>query len=298
MKMKTFYILTIALIMTILVGFGVNVVTAEENNENVEVVAISAPATVSELRAIINDLVARITALQEQIKNLSGEQKELRAELRLTQRLVIGDRGENVRLLQEFLATDPEIYPEGLITGYFGPLTARAVMRLQKKAGLEQVGNVGPKTFEVINRMLVEGAGQSGVIPPGLLKAPGMQRHLTGEFKDRDGEDKKPVKVNPLVDPVSFDIQAVHVFDEGTHTVTGKIQVPTPCHKVTADASVADSTGVALIEVEARRDLSQEVCITVVAEIEFEVDFEAEEDATITATINGKAATLVFEEEA
>ena len=37
----------------------------------------------------------------------------------------------DVRRLQTLLATDKSIYPEGLITGYFGPLTYQAVGRLQ-----------------------------------------------------------------------------------------------------------------------------------------------------------------------
>ncbi len=76
------------------------------------------------------------------------------------------------------LATDPEIYPEGLITGYFGPLTRRAVKRFQKIAGIEQVGVVGPKTLSKINELLEEGAGASGKVPPGLLIAPGIRKKL------------------------------------------------------------------------------------------------------------------------
>jgi len=75
----------------------------------------------------------------------------------------------DVRRLQELLATDPSIYPEGKITGFFGALTKKAVGRLQEKLGLENVGRVGPKTMEKLNQLLTEGAGKSGKIPPGLL---------------------------------------------------------------------------------------------------------------------------------
>jgi peptidoglycan hydrolase-like protein with peptidoglycan-binding domain len=48
--------------------------------------------------------------------------------------LTIGSSGAQVSALQQFLAADPAIYPEGLVTGYFGPLTQAAVMRYQCQA--------------------------------------------------------------------------------------------------------------------------------------------------------------------
>jgi hypothetical protein len=96
------------------------------------------------------------------------------AQARIARQLDQGDRGPEVRQLQKLLAANSEIYPEGLVTGYFGPLTAQAVSRLQERAGLPSVGRVGPRTLNQINSLLNEGAGQSGVIPPGLLQAPGL----------------------------------------------------------------------------------------------------------------------------
>jgi len=93
---------------------------------------------------------------------------------RIARQLDIGDRGPDVRKLQELLAANNEIYPEGLVTGYYGSLTAQAVSRLQERAGLPSVGRVGPRTLNQVNSLLNEGAGQSGIIPPGLLQAPGL----------------------------------------------------------------------------------------------------------------------------
>src|SRR3989344_7499461 len=39
--------------------------------------------------------------------------------------------GSDVSCLQKTLAQDPAIYPEGLVTGYFGSLTQKAVQRWQ-----------------------------------------------------------------------------------------------------------------------------------------------------------------------
>lgn len=100
--------------------------------------------------------------------------------------------GEDVKLLQELLATDPEIYPEGLITGFFGLLTENAVKRFQKKAGFEQVGNVGPKTFARLNELLTEGAGNSSKVPPGLLIAPGIKKKIEGQFGPLPGQTLPP----------------------------------------------------------------------------------------------------------
>jgi hypothetical protein len=58
----------------------------------------------------------------------------------------------DVRRLQTLLATKPEIYPEGLITGYFGPLTEKAVQNFQLNYDVVTLksdagfGFVGPKT--------------------------------------------------------------------------------------------------------------------------------------------------------
>jgi peptidoglycan hydrolase-like protein with peptidoglycan-binding domain len=56
-----------------------------------------------------------------------------------------------VHLLQVLLAKDPSIYPEGVISKYFGNLTKKAVQKFQEKynissKGLAGYGQVGPKT--------------------------------------------------------------------------------------------------------------------------------------------------------
>jgi len=97
-----------------------------------------------------------------------------------------GVRNDEVVKLQEFLAQFSEIYPEGLVTGYFGPLTESAVQRFQKQQGIVSSGNVettgygqvGPKTFARLNELITEGAGASGKIPQGLFRAPGLVGRL------------------------------------------------------------------------------------------------------------------------
>ena len=64
-----------------------------------------------------------------------------------------GMQNEQVTRLQQVLSQNPSIYPEGLVTGYFGPATERAVVRLQSQHGLEQVGYVGPKMRALLNSL-------------------------------------------------------------------------------------------------------------------------------------------------
>lgn len=99
----------------------------------------------------------------------------------LTQPLVFTERnlyrgmkGDGVRKLQELLARDPQIYPSGEATGYYGFLTQAAVQNFQCKYNLVCGGDpettgygiVGPKTMAKINEvagsMSGGGTGSSG----------------------------------------------------------------------------------------------------------------------------------------
>jgi hypothetical protein len=73
-----------------------------------------------------------------------------------------GTRGDDVRLLQEILVREG-VYPEALMTGLYGSLTAKAVARFQEKyareiltpAGLTRgTGYVGPSTRKKLNSVL------------------------------------------------------------------------------------------------------------------------------------------------
>lgn len=71
-------------------------------------------------------------------------------------------QGKEVKELQKCLAQDPTIYPEGEITGFFGPATKRAVIRFQEKHhkdilepwGFEKgTGMVGKTTRNKLNEV-------------------------------------------------------------------------------------------------------------------------------------------------
>ncbi len=122
----------------------------------------------TEQEKLIEELKARIAELQAQIAELQAKIAEILREKISCQiidsNLYFGLRSPEVSCLQEFLkAQGSEIYPEGLITGFFGPLTQAAVMRFQEKyaedilepLGLKKgTGFVGASTRSKINQIL------------------------------------------------------------------------------------------------------------------------------------------------
>lgn len=71
--------------------------------------------------------------------------------------LDLGEKNADVSSLQGFFSDNSSIYPEGLVTGYFGGLTKAAVMRFQALYGFDQVGRVGPMTRDKINSLIGQG---------------------------------------------------------------------------------------------------------------------------------------------
>jgi len=143
----------------------------------------SAQDTIATLQAQIESLRAKIIEMNAQAEALKKAQsevketvKDVKGTLQILKQLKPGMTSDEVKKLQEILATDSDIYPEGIVSGYYGKLTEKAVKKLQNKFCLDQVGLVGPKTMAKINELLTEGAGNSGKVPAGLLRAPGIQK--------------------------------------------------------------------------------------------------------------------------
>jgi len=166
----------------------------------------SAASLIETLRQQVAALQAKIDELRRAQSGAAQAAQDVRGTLKLISKLREGMSGEEVRLLQTVLAGDPDVYPEGLISGFFGKLTAKAIKKFQKKHGLEQVGNVGPKTLKKLNEFLekhpVKAEGDDdddeddnrgkkkghkkrfcAIIPPGHLIAPGWLRKHDGEIQ-------------------------------------------------------------------------------------------------------------------
>ncbi len=122
---------------------------------------VSLPAIIEPCK-LLNQLLAQlkvlITQMEAQGLKVPEAAKKMEASLdessKLTRALSPGMYGEDVKALQRFLSKDQVIYPEGLVTGYYGPATKRAIIRLQVKNNLEQVGRVGPKTLKLLNGLM------------------------------------------------------------------------------------------------------------------------------------------------
>jgi len=67
-----------------------------------------------------------------------------------------GMTSADVTRLQQLLAQDKEIYPEGIVSGWFGQLTKKAVQKFQEKYGIESVGIVGPQTRAKLNEVFAQ----------------------------------------------------------------------------------------------------------------------------------------------
>jgi len=92
-----------------------------------------AELTIEKLEAKIAELVKEIAALKVRIQQIQLA-KVIPADYKFEKNLKYGQKSLDVKYLQEFLkAQGTEIYPEALVTSYFGPLTRAAVIRFQEK---------------------------------------------------------------------------------------------------------------------------------------------------------------------
>lgn len=104
--------------------------------------------------ALIEQLLAQIESLKQQIAVLQGNRPQISCSS-LNSNLYIGLSSNNVTCLQEFLRSQgPAVYPEALVTGFFGNLTRSAVMRFQQAHGILTTGFVGVLTRAKINTLL------------------------------------------------------------------------------------------------------------------------------------------------
>src|SRR3989344_835568 len=155
----------------------------------VPVSAMAQTTSSTDVSAMIAQLEAQIRTLQTQIEALRAARAQVASTtqqtIQLIRQLREGMSGDDVRLLQILLASDLEIYPDVLITGFFGKKTAEAVRRFQRKNGLPGIGLVGPLTLEKLMK---------------LLNERGLNQENDDDDEDHDGDRKDKrlcVKVSP-----------------------------------------------------------------------------------------------------
>ena len=163
MKNKIICISLILLIAIFLPTIFVSAENAEKTEKESKTTVSAENTTVASLQALIEQLQQQIKELQDQLAKLKTEVEEVKEELKLTKNLRKGLSDEEVKELQKFLSQFREIYPEGLITGYFGPLTEKAIKKFQEKHDIPATGLVGPLTRGKINEFLEEEAKEEKV---------------------------------------------------------------------------------------------------------------------------------------
>lgn len=111
------------------------------------------------LAASREELLAHIQRLQKIVLQLTEELHEKifneNKNFRFERNLTIGSRGNDVSRLQTFLSKNTQFYPEGLITGYYGEMTDRAIGRLKNEYQITE-SNFGVETRKTLNQLFQE----------------------------------------------------------------------------------------------------------------------------------------------
>jgi uncharacterized protein (UPF0335 family) len=150
-------------------------------------------SSVTDLQAQINALLAKINDLKTQVQTVEAQKKAIKTQAESIQveaknirTLVKGMSGDDVKELQAWLAQDKDVYPQGLISGFYGPMTEQAVKKFQKKYGIEQAGSVGPKTRAQLNKLFKK---MDKEIAKGISES--MKKNDDDEDDDEDDDDDK-----------------------------------------------------------------------------------------------------------
>lgn len=111
---------------------------------------VTAGATVEEMLEQVRILQGQIQVMQNQAVTISASPTTPGLCITINQNLSFGKSGTQVSALQKFLAQDPQMYPEGQVTGYFGPATLRAIKRWQSAKGIVSTGTPETTGFGVV----------------------------------------------------------------------------------------------------------------------------------------------------
>jgi len=164
--MKKQYLSTTALMcVAVVLGSGIygsNVFAQTTDTTATSTASTTSPATtakpdaarIAELLAQIQKLTELLNSLRSQMATAQGQLQTITGELRGG--LGEGATGDDVKQIQQVLASDPSVYPAGRMTGFFGPMTKEALMKFQAKHGLTVTGMIDPETRAALEAMIKE----------------------------------------------------------------------------------------------------------------------------------------------
>jgi hypothetical protein len=108
--------------------------------------------------ATVDELLAQIATLQSQLQQMQKGTTGTVVSGSFTKDLTVGSKGDEVKMLQQMLnkSADTQVAASGagspgMETSTFGPATKAAVIKYQKKNGINATGYVGPKTRASLN---------------------------------------------------------------------------------------------------------------------------------------------------
>ncbi len=143
--------------------------TTTASTATIQALPYATPTTTAEMQANLTVLLSNLAVLQAAVSTAQSTSStstgavtaaSIPASGSYSKPIPTGSTGSDVTALQTFLKSQgTDVYPEGLVTGYFGSLTKKAVQKFQVKYGIATssdagYGTVGPKTRAKINSLL------------------------------------------------------------------------------------------------------------------------------------------------
>lgn len=208
---------------------------------------ITNAATAAELAAQAEALLLQVAALQAQLSAQTGGTVSVpstvvsSASCPLIGRVLKrGSTGDDVTRLQRFLAVDASIYPEALITGYYGTLTEAAVKRWQTRYNIVSSGDAestgfgvaGPRTAAAISLQCSTTGSTGGGVGGGMnVSTPTVGGFI--QVTPVVGNAPLTVRVTATVNTVNSCQAVNYALEWGDGTIPQSIPVPAgACNQV------------------------------------------------------------------
>lgn len=136
--------------------------------------------------------------------------------------LTLGGRSNDITRLQTLLAQDVSLYPEKVLSGYFGTKTMAAVKRFQKKYGVTPAnGRVGPKTRTKLNEIFGGGTKSFPSVTPPSSAAGDQVMALQAQLKALQDQLQAMPANKPVAGQITVQLKEQNGSGEsGTATLT------------------------------------------------------------------------------